>query len=58
MAERPFSRETKADREDMVQPNPDESVHDGDCWSRPVLVIGSDSLLWQRWLTPRAWTAL
>jgi DNA-binding MarR family transcriptional regulator len=42
-----------------VQPNQlDESVTDGDCWPRPALVIASDSLLWQRRLTPRAWTAL
>ena len=61
MAERPLSRETNADREDTVQPNqPDECVTkgDGDCWSRPALVIGSDSLVWQQRLTPRAWATL
>jgi DNA-binding MarR family transcriptional regulator len=61
MAERPLSRETNADREDTVQPNQhDEGVTkgDGDCWSRPALVIGSDSLVWQQRLTPRAWTTL
>ena len=61
MAERPLSRETNADREDTVQPNqPHESVTtgDGDCWSRPALVIGSDSLVWQQRLTPRAWATL
>ena len=62
MAERPLSRDTNADRGDTVQPNqPDESVTkgDGDCSvRRPALVIGSNSLIWQRRLTPRAWTAL
>ena len=59
MAERPLSRETNADPEDTVQPKqPGESVTDGDRWPRPALVIASESLLWQRRLTPRAWTAL
>jgi DNA-binding MarR family transcriptional regulator len=61
MAERLFSRETNTAREDTVQPNQSDEtvtgVH-GDCWPRPALVIGNDSLLWQRRLTPRAWTAL